>query len=319
MKHFILLVIFLLAISVSTAQVIDHSWFLRSGVTISHVHTFNADVSQVDLGAVGPDQLWDFSHEELNNLIDTTWFMDPVDVVFSEHFPAATVCRRNVNPYYDWEWYYQVKGDTIYSLGEAYIRHVGNSIDTFIQPQPEDVESIFAYDGLELGEDFWTSVNKFQEYTFQATGTLITTPQDTFRDVILIRKDFGPTESRTYYWFQSDLTKELCVYRGGGLSRMIHYEDINSTNTIELPSTQLQNLSISYNEGRLSLSNHQGLRKVQLSIYSIDGQRIFEQDLELHSGDFYQSLNFDTDIKTCVVLCLDKQDQKFVAQKIIVR
>lgn len=328
MRLLIILAIFISHMHDSVAQVIDASWFLRPGVTIAQVHTFDQDVSQIDFEANGADQVWDFSHVPLNNLVDTTWFLDIDETVFGEHFSGATVCRRNVNPFYDWEWYYRVDNDTIFHLGEAYIRHVGNSLDTMIfSPIPGVEDGIYMYEGFKLGEAFWDSANNFIQYTFQGMGTLITTPQDTFEDAILIRRDFIPTGDVSYRWYQTDFTKELCAFTPpaminpnsvNNLTRLVYYDDDRTTSSNKPALEQLEDLSISFADGNIILTNDQSSRKIHLSIYTLQGQYLESRNLNLDSGQNILPMDLISELQALVVLCVDKTTQRFLAQKILV-
>jgi len=325
MRVLILLILIGFSIVKGISQSIDQSWFLKSGVKFAQLHTFDPDLSGMSLDQFGKDQVWDFSKETLNGFVDTTWFLEPSEMIFKEHFPTANLARRNLNPLYDWEWFYRIEADTMFKLGEAYIRHVGNSIDTFIQTLPTGVEHIHAYNGYSLGDQFWDSDDDIEGFTFQGFGTLITSPSDTFENTILIRRNFVPTGSVRYYWYQGDFTREVCyhippnqIVGTSSLARMVYYQDNNISSNQNPILNKLKDLTFAYREGQVVISNHSDPKDVRLSIYSIDGKQLSKSNLKLLTGDNYHSLVNNSQHSILVVLCVDQNSDKFFVQKIFV-
>lgn len=326
MRYLIFLILVCLNFNIISAQKIDESWFLKTGVKIAQVHTFDPDLSQVDLETFGVGQVWDFSHEDINDLVDTTEFIDPSEAVFKDHYPNANLVKQNLNPLYDWEWYYRVEEDTTFRLGESYIKHVGNLIDTFIQIRETGFENIHAYKGFTIGDQYWANDNEIESFTFQGYGTIITSPTDTFEHSILIKRNFIPTGTVKYYWYQSDFTREICVYtpakpplfETNSLTRMVYYEDLNSTSSLHSLPKKLDNINFGYAQGEILITNESQPKDVLLSVYTLNGDLLLNQNMNLMEGDNYHPFQIDSELSILVVLCVDKKNNQFVAQKIFV-
>lgn len=311
-----------ISIQVSIGQVIDASWFLHPDVTLTQVNTFDPDESAFDVSEFGVDQIWDFSSQPTNNLIDTTWFLDPSEMVFSDSFPSATIGRRNVNPFYDWEWYYRIEADTIFDLGFAYERHVGNSRDTFIGPL-DNVANYFMIGGFSLGDTLWNSEIKVTRNIFMGTGSVITSSRDTFENCVLIKRESPQFSDIEYRWYQNDLTKEIAVFQptesaspNASLTWLTSYlwdrplGTEESFNTAEMLDVKLRQQSIWVN-------NPLEGKNYQFVFYDFSGRLISSQVNYVSQGESYFDLPATDGLNSIIVLIIDKQSGQFCTKKFI--
>jgi len=301
------------------AQEIDPSWFYRPGVTITQVHTFNPDESNFDVTEFGVDQVWDFSNERFNSLIDTTWFLDPSEMVFAEHHPSATVGRRNVSPFYDWEWYYRIENDTIFDEGESYIRTIGTP-DTVILTL-EGIDVVHMLPQVVQGETFTDSeTNPVTDVTFQGYGTVITRELDTFPDCILLKVESLFFPDIQYKWYQNDLTKEVAVFSNTGpdpaLTRIVDYIDSNIISSVG-NRPQVPSLSYYINQGRLLVNNPGEESQRTIQVYDINGRQLYSANLVISGGINTLPINIDSAVSTLVILSLDKKTGAFDCQQVL--
>lgn len=319
MKVLKLTLAFTLSINLLYSQEIDKSWFIYPDVLLTQVNTFDPDESQINILDFGVDQVWDFSFQRRNSLVDTTWFKEAEEMVFSEHFPDANVGRRNVNPFYDWEWYYRIEQDTIFDMGFAYIRHVGNAIDTFIGPL--DGNNVYMANGMMLGDTLWSSELKVTNQQFIGTGTVITSSRDTFQNCILLKSEFPQFGNIEYRWYQNDLTKEVAVYvpsessnPNASLTWIIDYQNNSPTST----HTPIENteIEIMLNNGQLVLNNKGDQRDLQLTFYDLSGRLLYSENLFVLTGENYINANILKVQTSMVCLLLEKETGKFWSKKI---
>jgi len=303
---------------IANAQDIDASWYYRPGVHFTQVHTFDPDQSKFDVSTFGTDQVWDFSYERFNSLVDTTWFLEPSEMVFADNYPNATVGRRNVSPFFDWEWYYRLENDTLYCEGESFIRTIG-SPDTVILTL-ENLDILHMTPNLSLEDKFVDSeAIPVTEVTFQGYGTVITRVRDTFPNCILLKREFLNDSSVEYRWYQTDLTREIAVFSNDGpnpaLTRIKDYVDINSVAVLDTKESD-NTLSYYIHQGQLSVNNTGGQSSYRVQVYDISGRQLHNSSQLIQTGDNLLPIRFDSDALTLVVWSIDEKSGSFQFQKI---
>lgn len=326
MDRIFIIVFVLLQTFITYSQQIDENWFFRSGVTITQVHTFDPNPSAFDINQFGEDQIWDFSNEPINNLIDTTWYLNPEEMSFIDYFPEAMIGKRNISPFYDWEYYYRIEGDTIYDLGEAFIRHVGNSVDTTILAL-NGIESVFMINDFMLTDTLWNSEdNMITNVQFFGKGTVINSPQDTFENCVMFKFEFPQLNDYKYIWYQENLMKEIAVYvpeesaaPNASLTRLVDYEDLeeppSSTNQLQ----KLEDIVLHYSFGNLELINNGAQRDFHLSLFTVDGKKLSSQLCQISNGHNIINLNVDHKLQAGFVFLVDLDSKLFLSQKVIFR
>jgi len=321
-----LIIVTLSIISTSIfGQQIDQSWFLRSDVKFTQVHTSDPDPSYFDVNVFGVDQLWDFSNEPFNNLIDTSWFLDPAEMVFGDQYPDATVGRRNVTPFYDWEWYYRVTEDTIFDMGTAYIRHVGSNLDTTVLTYGPDISVPIMVSRFGMTDSLYNGgVTPSEFVTFQGHGTVITSVTDTFHNCVMLKYESTFSNDFRYVWYQNDLTREIVSYvppESGSpqtsLDRLVDYWDLSLPSSVKTGPQTIDNIYFSMQDGILKVSGDQRAGPFHLNIYTINGELLYSDKLIMDQPEVFLEYELGYTIQPIIIYLVDQSSHSFLCKKLI--
>lgn len=318
MKILIYLLLIVLTSVTITAQEIDQSWFLYSGVEYTQVHTFDPDTTKFSVRDFGLDQTWDFSNQRPNNLIDTTWYLEIEDMEFGSNFPGANLGKRNETPFYDWEFYYRVTNDTIYDYGVVSTRKLP-PMDTLISVAIPN-QNFYMINGFSIGDTLWSSELEVTNIQFQGIGKVITSNLDTFENCILIKSEFPMLGDITYRWYQNDFTKEVALFAPEEsanptvpLTWIIDYDDGKVSATKKLQINSFDKLKVWVNNSMMYLENPVTKKDLQISFYDYSGRLIVSETYIVAQGLNTYDLPkvLQENAHPIIGLLIDKQTKQF--------
>jgi len=203
-------------ITKSSSQELTLDWFPKVGSDENYIQLIQIDENVFPLPKGGESGIWDYSgivSSIGHNGYDTRvrWEKPQEGIFYDTLTSLCTHLMIDSTFGSFWEHYYNIDGDNIYSAGSAYKKTIGD-VPSLVHQRFTN-ESLFLYNGFQLGESINGGAVLAEEVEFFGTGTLIT-PLGTYDDCIAIRTI---SESVIRYleritWYQGNLNNEIARY-----------------------------------------------------------------------------------------------------------